>query len=737
MTSQVIVPKGGGSKKSPYDPDYARSKLSSKLSEASETFASIPKDASPDEKVVAILTMHPRYISKSDSPKNLLRAAGLEAVGSRSRRVQPEEWGIKKHPDTAITDDLFVVGTRSAFIDWNKQLVEDRVQPTFTETITHIEDLRAFLPKDKLRGIPTDKEEALFEFVLHNVGDARLVDAFIAYATNHGADVLSNRKRSVRGLSFIPLRAKVERVSELAEFTLVRVARGMPTLRPIPATILRNHSSFSITLPTEPALEANRRAVIFDGGLSIPAQKALAPWVRYIEPAGIGPATQLGQWHGLGVTSAFLFGPLSLNHPPQVPFCSVDHVRVLDQRTGANGDIECLDVLDRILKVLDGGTKYDFANLSLGPRVAMDDDDINSWTAELDQRFAGGEIVTTVAAGNDGDKDAASGLNRVQPPGDGVNVLSVGASDCMEASWKRAPYSCVGPGRSPGVMKPDGVAFGGHLPDIPFLILEDSLKSGVTDGTSFAAPSVLRSAAAIGVQAGSKINALSIRALLIHRADRSSHIGSDVGWGQFEVDPMKLITCDDDEVLVLYQDILPVGQHLRAPIPLPTGLLGGALTLSATLVISPAVDPEHPGAYTRAGLEVSLRPHSEKFSVDDAGKRSQHPRTVSFFSASNVYSAAEYSFREGGHKWEPCIRNSKRFLAKSLKEPCFDIYYHQREGGGKVDEPAQPIPYALVVSVKAPKVKDFYNRVVRTYAGILLPIQPQVRIPIQSQRPTP
>jgi hypothetical protein len=93
-----------------------------------------------------------------------------------------------------------------------------------------------------------------------------------------------------------------------------------------------------------------------------------------------------------------------------------------------------------------------------------------------------------------------------------------------------------------------------------------------------------------------------------------------------------------------------------------------------------------------------------------------------------MYSASEYNLREGGHKWEPCIRNSKVIQIKSLKDPCFDIYYHQRESGAKSDSMAQPIPYALIVGVKALTIDDFYNRVVRSYANILIPMRPQVRI---------
>ncbi len=75
----------------------------------------------------------------------------------------------------------------------------------------------------------------------------------------------------------------------------------------------------------------------------------------------------------------------------------------------------------------------------------------------------------------------------------------------------------------------------------------------------------------------------------------------------------------------------------------------------------------------------------------------------------------------------PC---SQRFRTNSLKDPCFDIYYHHRVGGTEATSP-QPIPYALLVGVRAPKVADLYNKVVRAYANVLVPIRPLVTIPLR------
>jgi hypothetical protein len=87
--------------------------------------------------------------------------------------------------------------------------------------------------------------------------------------------------------------------------------------------------------------------------------------------------------------------------------------------------------------------------------------------------------------------------------------------------------------------------------------------------------------------------------------------------------------------------------------------------------------------------------------------------------------------RDDGIKWEPCLRHSQTFLAKTLHQPVFDIYYHHRESALPMSKP-QPIPYGLVVSVKAKDVPDLYNKIVRTYAGVLIPLQPKLRIPVST-----
>lgn len=716
IAQELTIARGGGMKSPPYDYDTARSRMSERLVRSVDEFQALPRAACPGDLVVAKVTIHPRYVAKSDFPSELFEALEMRAVGSRPRMVKPELWGISRHPTEALSEEIFIVAKRSRLADWASQLPswDQRSKPA--QQIQEIEDLAPYRAVEKVKGLP-ESERVVLEVVLHNAGKANAVaEAFARYAQMLGADVRIERRRDIRGLTFVPVVTRHDLVAPIAEFSMVRVARGMPSIRPLPS-FLRGTRPM-VTVPDLDALAPDLRVAIFDGGL--PSGHGLDRWVTHIEPDGIGGAEPGYVQHGLAVTGALLFGKIDGTDLIQ-PLCTVDHHRVLD----GSGDMAPLDVLERITAGLDASA-YEFANLSVGPDQPMADDDVTQWTAELDQRCAGGKRIIAVAVGNRGEADAAMQLNRVQPPSDGVNILAVGACD---GTGERAPYSCVGPGRSPGIVKPDGVAFGGTKAD-PFVALSIGGDTIDVRGTSFAAPLALRSAVAVKAQLGDYLRPLAIRALLLHRASGPIERRPDVGWGQFDLEPARLITCDDDEALVVFQGTLPEGKHLRAPVPVPDDPLAGDVTITATLVIAPEIDPEFPGAYTRGGLEVSFRPHLDKFPEYDDGSTGSQPKTRPFFSEKNLYGAPEFELRADGQKWEPCRKAVVRLRASSLFKPCFDIKYVHRIGAVP-GEPTDLIPYALIISVKAPSVPNLYNRVVRTYLNRLVQLRPRLRLPIR------
>jgi len=720
LTEPVRIRSGGGIKNPPYDFGTARHRVKDMLQRANEMFSQLPAQACPRDQAVAKLTLHPRYISKSDFPKQLLDSVGLRSVGSRPQVVKPERWGIEQHAEMALTEELFAAGSRQAFRNWGRSIERWTDRDPGNTQIAQIERLEPYSASDKLRSIPDRSAESMFEVVLHNAGvPDYMLAAFAQYAQDMGAKPIMERKRHVRGLTFIPVRAVPRDARHLAQFSFVRVARGMPAIRPIP-NILRVTSA-PLRLPDEDVVAPDDvRVSIFDGGL--PDTPDIRRWIDYHEPRGVGSAHSDFCDHGLAVTGALLFGPVDEILPQ--PLCKIRHVRVLDNNTGS--DLEYVDVLDRIIAHINDG--YEFMNISVGPDISIADDEITAWTAEIDSRLAGGRIYAAVAAGNDGERDSTGGLDRIQPPSDGVNVVCVGASDTQDASWNRASYSCRGPGRSPGLVKPDGVSFGGSQRQ-PFKVLGRNGTICDTQGTSFASPYALRSAVLVRTQLGNQISALAIRALMIHRADRHDNARNEVGWGRFEVDPGLLITCDDREALVIYEGELPIGQELRVFVPIPQEPLRGLVTLTATLVIAPDVDPAFPGAYTRSGLEVFFRPHSRKHRLYEDGTTSKNPVTAPFFSDANLYGASESTLREEACKWETCRKHSRTFQAHSLHGPYFDIRYHQRREGHPAEDD-RPVRYAFVISVECEKIPDLYNRVLRNYANILVPLRPRLRIPV-------
>lgn len=180
---------------------------------------------------------------------------------------------------------------------------------------------------------------------------------------------------------------------------------------------------------------------------------------------------------------------------------------------------------------------------------------------------------------------------------------------------------------------------------------------------------------------------------------------------------------------MIFQGTLPAGTHLRAPVPMPSSPIPGRVGITATILIAPTTNPEYAAAYTQSGFEAIFRPHREQYTHYPNGAVSRHPRSKPFFSESAMYGAGEYELREGGLKWEPCVKRTRWFQASSLLDPVFDIYNHSRHGGSRIGANNE-VPYALIVSIKAPKVPDLYNQILRTYSGVLTPITPTLYVQI-------
>ena len=306
-----------------------------------------------------------------------------------------------------------------------------------------------------------------------------------------------------------------------------------------------------------------------------------------------------------------------------------------------------------------------------------------------------------------------------------MNALAVGSASSAGVLWHRAPYSATGPGRSPGLVKPDVLAFGGAAPSY-FHALE---PGGVPmlapmQGTSFAAPAVLRIAVGVRALLGGQVSTLAIKALLIHAAEANGLARSEVGWGRVPDDVMPIISCGAGMARVVYQGELKPGKYLRAELPLPKTRLLGSFQLTATFCYASPVDPQDAPAYTRAGLGVTFRPDKR------ATGKSALPKSSPFFSAKAF--ATEQDQRADMGKWETVLHAGDVLDGAQLHNPAFDIHYNARAYGGRAAS-APKIRYALVLTIRATQHPNLYADILSTHAGVLVPIQPVVPVPAQGR----
>ncbi|MDE0410889.1 MAG: S8 family peptidase [Gammaproteobacteria bacterium] len=727
LTADLNMKSGGGPKQAPYTFAEARGRLAPMVEKTAETIDDLPQEACPGDQAVISLILNPEYIAKSYFPSELLYDVGISVVGSRPRRTTPKKRSRGREAVETLTTELFAKGKRSTIRTWSESLPDWHASHRGANDLISIEEVVAPTPREKIKGQIPDLGRIALETVLHASeleAHTDMLQAFASYLEWCGIEAVFGRQFFAKGLCFLELDAPVERTKEIAAFTAVRALRKMPDLRILRPTVRSDGiPATAFQLPDETPVSDSIRVAIFDGG--VPDGHPIMQWVTPREPPGMKAATRELLSHGVGVTSAALFGHIDPQTPLSRPYTFVEHHRVLDDAPGQNPH-ELYEVLERIEDIL-SSNEYDFISLSLGPRLPIQDDEVHAWTAVLDDRLSRIPSLTMIAVGNDGEGDILLGLDRVQVPSDCVNALAVGACDTPGNNWKRASYSSKGPGRSPGVVKPDLVDFGGDI-SRPFVVVSPDSQPTLTTtgGTSFATPSVMRLATGIRAHFGASLNHLAIRALLVHTCEKGEYDHKEIGWGRVARSLDDIVLCHDDTVRIVYQGEISPAKYVRAAIPVPAGPLHGNVSIRATICYKSQTDPHHPGNYTRAGLEVTFRPHDRKFS-----RKGQIHANSSRFFGSVLPGATEDELRRDAWKWENCLHAEVRKRGSSLQNPCFDIHYNARLEGRNF-YPGEKLKYSMVVTVQAKSVADLYNRVVRQYATQVEPIRPILEIPIRT-----
>lgn len=724
----LTLPVGYQNRDGRSDPPYTwaqqKSYLKSLLVAQADYMSTLPKEVCPGDQAVSIMTLHPQYLSRSAFPEKLLKEFDLRLIGSKPVRVRPRSGRGSDNDMGAASTAIFVAGTRGAFkrlssgidqVDGHEE--ENKILLDFLK----FEDVSALKPSDRLMGEISPKKAEPLEIVVHfDSFDFEWESDFIEFAKKSGVTIDSDKNYQTRGLLFFPGEGDLKSAERLAQFSFVRAIRPMPKFRILeePAVLRSANHAAHVFLPAEPAIDPDCTVAVFDGGLRDDHPFGL--WARAIEPDtadNIGDPIGGLQDHGTAVTSAVLFGHVESGHQPR-PYCSVDHYRVLGTQTNDRSLYSVMLYVDRVLSQ----SNYSFATFSFGPYEVAGDDHVTAWTAMLDDHLSSSDLFATVAVGNDGHLPWPQ--CRIMVPSDSVNAIAVGATDRQGSGWQRAPYSSIGPGRHPGTVKPDVMHFGG-VDDNPFRFVFPGPVIAEDTGTSYATPAVMRVAAGLRAYFGSALSPLAIRALLLHCASPAEHHRDEVGWGAIPEELSDIAVCPDGAVRVLYQGKLKAGKVLRAAIPLPSGQLSGDFSITATFCYTCTTDPHTPGDYTRAGLEVTFRPHALKFDKDP-----QFPKPFSFFKRHER--SREQELRIDAHKWETVLHNNVNKRASSLHEPVFDIHYlARRPGDPNSPNDAAQLAYALVVTVHSKTHRDLYDKVLARYANRLAAIRPRLDLPVQ------
>jgi len=726
-----------GDEPKPYPYSVSSSRVSKKVSDTLKVAQTLPKEATPDDEIVTAVTLHPSFLAKSYYPTSLLKDYSLTSLGSKEVFVKPEKAANKEQALKPVSTSVYyLAGKKTSFERLLSDISKNTISEQSSVDIGKIEDLTLFSSEQKIKK-HAESGTHTYEVVLHlQKDDTKKLNYFLHYINTLDGSISKDKIRYVGDLAFCFVKIDDKKIIDLANFSFVRVIRIAPKINLFNSSHQdrkignSSHKEFKdhINKNIDSNDLGNANVAIFDGGLFY--DKLTSPSLRYFDLTLSSDSDSEIFTHGELVTSAIMYGTIEEISSENHEIINVDHYKVYCEED--EDDVGLVDVLDRICSVLE--TKnYKIANISLGPEVPAPDDEPNLWTSTLDKIAGDGSILLIIAAGNTGGILKSSpqdyDLARIQPPADMLNGLSIGSANSNANIWERANYSSIGPGRRPGYVKPDALFFGGDdeptgqkLRLLGLYDFEEKLKFG----TSYAAPLVTRLAARLDNMTLGKMNVATLRALLIHSTE-STPDKKGCGWGRITDNIENYVFCNENTVTIIYQGTLKKSSGVRAAIPCPESLKLSKtkIDLSATLCFYTEVDHKHPVSYSRAGIEVTFRPHSEKFKLNiETGKMAAEANTRSLFNKENIL-GNEQSLRKDAHKWETCYKVNDTFQASTINDPALDIKYLTRdEGHSLTSKEMASLPilsYSLVITLSTRKKTNIYDDIVNEYK-LLQPI---------------
>jgi hypothetical protein len=744
-------PSGGGDKYEPQTADAARDLLLPRLRSVVAEFARIPAELRGD-KVYFEAQLLPNYLAPSHFPTALLARIGATAVGSRAaadvyRTRQRAVDVITRRLILAVDDDGLPALER--LFEHPSSSRSDQL--AFAE-IRKLDDIGISSPEQVIVRRPEGTTgDSVWEAVLNPASategepaavSSATVEKWFALVEQFGGHAHRDYVRQVGGLTFAPVTLRADAVTDVARFNPLRVMRPMPPIRPLPGISMRSISTVQPPVVSDPLLSEPAIAV-FDGGVDNHSASSLLFPVPDVDLTAEAREARYLR-HGTGVVGATLYGIVNPGDQAGRPPLPVNSFRVLPAPN--SGGLDEYWLLDEIKREVSAGD-YRLVNLSLGPERAVEDSaEPDRWTAELDHLASERDVLFVVAAGNEGRRDRATGLHRVQVPGDMVNGLCVGACDAPEpdAPWERAPYSSMGPGRPGNRIQPSGVQFGGNDGrKFPVLAADGNIVE--SQGTSFATPVATHSLAGL-VTLLPRPTASVLRAFAVHFSEKKQrhHDVCEVGYGRLPLSFDRFLDCDANEVHVLFEDEIDRGQLLGFRLPLPSEMKG-PIGLTVTLAYASPVEASQPTEYTRVSLDLSLRPNQRMYGftpprgsglkrricdlrsaegsalLQGGWTVSQEPVTKSLGTRAR---SPEIELREAG-KWETVRQHIVRLAPEEFEEPRIEVTHVARRSGRLTHE-SEPVRFALLVTMRdRGGAGDLYDLVAAQFPAL----RPLARVP--------
>lgn len=380
-------------------------------------------------------------------------------------------------------------------------------------------------------------------------------------------------------------------------------------------------------------------------------------------------------------------------------------------------------------------------NMSLNITSPVEQNQYSVYAARLDEIQDRQEVVIINSAGNLAGPDwrpawpkrpgqviaalaARTNPDTIFMPSESVRALAVGALNPPNGSHVHgapATYTRRGPGLRVGV-KPDLAHYGGvgDASQLNSTALSTCALDGTctqTRGTSFAAPLVAKTIAALDVMTAQRLAPRTLRAFAVHNAQTPAAISNRslreiarqfVGFGQ-PSDAASMLETDDHSITLVFESRLSIGERrpaiLRFRFAWPSSLIDPETRacrgrVRMTLVYDAPIDQAFGTEFVRVNLDAKLQQRQPE-DREDGSPSWRDEISQAFLPRSAGLTPPEKALISHGLKWWPTKRYAEDFGegVGSSTEWRLQVESVVR---AEAEFPAEGVPFTVILTIEDP-----------------------------------